>query len=409
MLIDSFSHVKKNSCTFICYNEFTHFTGYTYAGYIKMFSRYNCSLIWRDSIMDLPEKAFVFWDKLHKIQVIQKDLYKKSIARKALSYASITRSIYRDRKLAELLNHTHFLFVFKDNSIYDASIIRLFKKRKNTIVIHIDEGISLYLNRKSPVKLLLRVATHFMGIPKECLLNQGESNRVNFIICRHPDLMNGRNIYNKLILLQSNIYRIAKTHDYMKSIHSLSIPHKIDIDVLYIGQPLSEDGFLNLESETSVLSQIIVMLGSNLMIGIKLHPREKKGKYNRLLECHTNLMLLDESIQNLPAEIIFSFFDNPVIATPFSSVASNINAFFPDSRLFIFYHLFNLQPRVKSELDIVYKKLSLPVVTEENIETEMAILTNEIAASNKKVEAEKIPQEFRIPEIDTIMGIRDGI
>ena len=220
------------------------------------------------------------------------------------------------------------LFVFNDNEPITNRIIRELSKYDNNKIIIIEEGIGIYektncekLNFKQKIRL---VFTWILGSPMQYKA-VGESDFISYAVVGDVELYNKLDKAQKQIVIKQNKIAIYSQADQFLNRIGMSCNIYMDYPVIYIGQPISEYGEM-LDCEEEYISKLINIFGKIL---IKPHPRDLKGKYDKLIKNHKDCKVMSHELSPLPFESLIGALNVEVVISINSSVGVNIAKTFP--------------------------------------------------------------------------------
>lgn len=207
-------------------------------------------------------------------------------------------------------NKSYNLILFTEKELFNQIILSSFEKKNNIKKISVDEGIGHYRIAHSIKEKIINILYNFFSIlflnfKFNYVVSLGTDSRFDVIYLRFPNLLDLEN--NKKI---KRI--IVPTSSY--------ISHNNN-NILILTSPLSEDNFISIGEEKSIIHNIFNILQSNgYKIDVKPHPRELDGKYNNelriihLLDKEKPFESLDIShykfILNFGSSIVLSLYEN---------------------------------------------------------------------------------------------------
>ena len=345
---------KKKHSIFSCFNLYTLCISYAYSEYLYNHFGFHSTILWRDTVLKLPHSILENYEgdiKTIPVSPITNDHNTNKFSK--------LRHLKKEKKLRKhfLLKYfsintgTDILFVFKDNSMYDIEIIRFYRKFSKGKIVLIEEGNGIYESSRGFETFHNKIKRFILDLPKETSKAQGQSKLWDFVICKYPELFNKTN-NRDIVLQQSKIFDSKYLTKFFKLFPINQTANK-NFDIIYFSQPLSEDGHISKEQEIQGLNTIFNNIPLELHVGIKLHPREERNKFDTLVKKFPNIELLDQIFQDLPGEMLY-FFSKPILLTPFSSVATNILFQDPGSVVIILYKYFPLLEKTQSEIEKVF-------------------------------------------------------
>lgn len=215
------------------------------------------------------------------------------------SYGRLTKSPWTARRrlgklkrsVEDLLRGVTTLIYFNDAEPVVQFLLNVVGKNKRCVML--EEGVGLYNplhHKKKFVKILF--GRLMFGCWYRCIDRIGEYNKTTHIVCRKPK--------------QLNAIQNAKTviaYDY-KCVQDFTLTNRIGIEekVIFIGQPLVEDGICSKEEYDKCIRQVVSMAYEReISLLIKPHPRENKEKYAQYMQAGKISVFEDRS---LPAELM---------------------------------------------------------------------------------------------------------
>lgn len=298
------------------------------------------------------------------------------------------------------------LFVFNDNEPITNKIIRMIKKSKTNKVIIIEEGIGMYektvcqkLNVKQRCRLFF---TTVLGSPMQYKA-VGESKYISYAIVGDADLYRGLDkAKNQIVLEQSKKYIYSQASNFLR-ILGLSCEEYKDFYVIYIGQPMNENGLMTFEEE-DYINKLIRFFDRIL---IKPHPRDYEGKYDRFCKGNNSCRVMDATLSILPFESIIASLDVKIVISMTSSAGVNIARTFPNIRSVFTYDMIeankcfelidNGYTEMNRELFVSpYNNILIPKSLNE-LRVLLSDTNNDISTSNV------LETEFQLPEIRIVM------
>lgn len=345
-------NIKKN-IVFSCYNLYTFYVSFAYSEYLKEFFQLNSTLIWRNTISQLPDNLLVNWNGtveiLPSFTINDNRWRKNSVVRKTWHENKCINKFLN--KFSATNDKIDFVFIFKDNCFYDIKIVKFFKFKSKAKIVLIEEGNGIYTSSCKKILLGNEIKRLILGLPKETLYGQGQSNLWDYVICKYPELFNKTN-NRDIVLQQSKIFDSKYLTKFLKSFQINQTVNK-NFDCIYFSQPLSESGLITNNQEIQAINTILASLPTNKKIGIKLHQRENCNKFDEVIKKFPNVEILDQILQSLPGEMIYFYF-KPILLTPFSSVATNILFQDPNATIILLYKYFSLPGKTNIEVEKLF-------------------------------------------------------
>lgn len=230
------------------------------------------------------------------------------------------------------------LFIFNDNEPITNKIMRMAKKSKTNKVTIIEEGIGMYektacqkLNLKQRGRLFF---TALLGSPMQYKA-VGESKYISYAIVGDVALYRKLDkARNQIVLEQSKKYIFSQASNLLKMLR-LSCEEYRDFPVIYIGQPMNENGLMTLE-ENDYINNLIHFFGRIL---IKPHPRDYEGKYDKFSRENNSCRVMDSAMSILPFESIIAELDVKIVISMTSSAGVNIARTFPNIQCVFTYDM----------------------------------------------------------------------
>ena len=233
------------------------------------------------------------------------------------------------RRVRSFLNKTKYkeLIVFKDNDYLNQTLID-WTSNKGIKITLIEEGLGLYKIPNGGIKIKRQPALKrfLLSYPKYLYEVQGINPKVNRIIATRPNALQKEKLSNKEIAQSSfedlSLDKIKEIYDYFEQNEGVNdqfkYHDKTKINILYIGQPLSEFKTLLEDEEKESLDNIFNTLieNNNVNVIIKPHPSEKIEKYKDYLKSKSVQIF---EAQHIPAELIPSKVNIEFVLTGYSS------------------------------------------------------------------------------------------
>ena len=363
--------------TFYCFNYYSLYVSYVYTIELKKKYFIECNLIWRNNIFELPEGAHKIWDTIIELNFKKyKKNYSIKIINKLINYFVLNIFTYKIATY-NALKKTNFnyknmsLLVFKDDNIYDIIMIDYMKKHGCKNVVLIEEGLRLYLHEKNEVSnykgYIIKLIYSLTKVSKNIFSSQGENKKTDVILCKEPEKLPNYKKKDKKIAKQSNLFSKKYAISFLNDIFNYKFINK-KIDIIYITQPLSEDGLTSKDNEINAMETILDKIDSSFKVGIKLHPRENRKKYQEIIKKYKNVSLIDNELQKLPAELMFFIYNQPKIITPFSSVVTNLKKADNNADIALIYKLYNFNEDYENELDNILSDFKEDIITKNTSE-----------------------------------------
>lgn len=346
---------KKKEIVFSCFNLYTLYISFVYSEYLREYFGFHSTIIWRGTILKLPPNLHASWN----VTIASIPIFSKMngyVPSKVATFINIHTNKGNVKKILyahfEVVKNAGLLVVFKDNNYLDIEVIRFFKKYSEAKIVLVEEGNGLYASSCGQIPVRTKLIKLVLGLPKETSYAQGQSNLWDYVICKYPDLFS-KTKKREAILQQSNVFCKKYMVSFLKLFsNNQTINH--DCDCIYFSQPLSEDGLVSKEQEMQGMSTIFDNIPLELHVGIKLHQREKRNKFDELVKKFPNIEILDPIFQDLPGEIMYNY-SKPILLTPFSSVATNIMFQDLDAVVILLYKYFPLPEKTLSEIEKVFR------------------------------------------------------
>lgn len=261
------------------------------------------------------------------------------------------------------------LMVFKDNDLLNCKVIDTAFKMGTKITL-LQEGLGLYTSPSFSLKSKLKtMILELMGYPKIFNGSQGLHPYVTSIAATNikelPSVkrVNKREVEipimapPKYILenfIKANKYELIK-----------NIKDDQSRNLLFLGQPLSELGFITSSEEKTFLENIYnIMKNLGYRVIIKPHPSENLDKYKLGGE------KLDIIRSNIPAELLPIYMNVAAVITPFSSAAENISLWYGLPVLYLRYLIIN------NESKMTYKRIGQYIYTYQEFESALNEYSN---------------------------------
>ena len=203
------------------------------------------------------------------------------------------------------------VFVFND---VDPIVQFLLSNLKTREVVLFEEGIGLYRDTKKRHRYVFSLLGKlFFGKNFENIKRIGESSFVDEIQCFHPHRLS-------ITQKQKKVKKIDKI-SFQELAFSLGIK-QINVKNIFVGQPLVEDGVITLNEYLDLIANLSHKIKEkNEELVIKLHPRERTGKFdNNVLD---NCLILDDF--QTPIELLVNPSINPNIFTIYSSAVLSMS------------------------------------------------------------------------------------
>lgn len=218
------------------------------------------------------------------------------------------------------------LFVFNDNEPITNKLMRMVKRNKTNKVTIIEEGIGMYektslsngkLSRKQKLRLGI---TWLLGSPMQ-FKALGENELIDNAIVGDKELFKTLEKSRGKIVVTQNKTALLKDADGF--LVKAGIKSVIDYksDVLYLGQPFAENGELA-EGEIDYIETLASGVEHFL---IKPHPRDKVGKYKKIVENNSNISVVADDLCTIPLECLIGALKVTVLITLVSSAGVNIS------------------------------------------------------------------------------------
>lgn len=217
------------------------------------------------------------------------------------------------RKISSEFGRKYDLYTFLDNNLLNQILINWSNKNNCGKIILLEDGIGLYrkLRKNSVVKKCGILSSIKLALLKLIDVNysniyQGENYKVDIIYCSRPDLLQNSKC--------RSINEIVKERKFKLNVDKESFQY------LIITQPLSEDNEISVNMEKDFYIDLINRIEPNMTIGVKLHPRESRYKYEYLKQFN-NVKILDKS--DIPFEMLAEYIEMKNILTISSSSVLN--------------------------------------------------------------------------------------
>ena len=235
------------------------------------------------------------------------------------------RAFFQSRKkIKEYLrnNSPRTIFIFSDNHELTAYFAQYRKSHPETDVVLVEEGTTVYFApdriRTSRWKGICR---YILGIPNPWGYNIGWSPQINKLLLSDPDKAHPKYLKDRLcVKWPEGPFPESAINDFISLMGGIKgIPAAEEVDIIYIGTPLSESGIVTLEEELNLVDSFVTRTDSETT-WIKPHPFDTPGKYVFCDGART----FDKELNNVPAEILFHLLrPRLVMASYFSSAVLN--------------------------------------------------------------------------------------
>lgn len=244
------------------------------------------------------------------------------------------------------------IYGFNDVNPVDQWILKNIPYRKEAIII--EEGIGIYRDTVKRQKKLFNIFGKVVfGRSYEEIDRIGESSVVSRLYCTDASkLSKKQNKKNISVLQRAN---------YSKLIDSLGI-HQIEGTFWFIGQPLVEDGVMNLEEYIDGILRLQSLAkanGTNLVV--KPHPRESVDKYR--VDQLKQINLIEE--YDIPIELLVNT-DNKVYAYTYYSSAILSLAKLENCEAFCLYKLYQEKINLPVDIDKLMEDAGVQFITSFN-------------------------------------------
>lgn len=320
---------------FICYNYLTLYKAlYT----IKHNYKDNETIIiFRETVSPIP-KNLKTYTKVYNIN--KSKMFSNKIIDKL---RIIKKTVEIIKKETVNIDNIDFI-VFKDNELIESTLIEKVKKLdiKSKKILLIEEGLGIYekeaKQEKRNLKILLKNKVlnffdyHIYDKP------QGYNPLVDEIICSDDKLLKKiKGELNLNIFKHSNMFSQEEVMFFVVNIlgYELSIFEKYkNYEVVFLSQPLKEIGITDRENK-----RIFSVLSLKPCL-IKRHPRESDELY---VSSNKNIVELDNKLNEIPFECLYTMFNSPIVITYFSSSYKNILMNHSNAKVISLYKLLNNQ------------------------------------------------------------------
>jgi len=290
---------------FACYNYFTLYIAFVYTTMLQK-EGHNCILIYQEHITPIPAATETVWDQVFLVNsIVSKDirlkLFRQFLKHKEIKRAHEIEYAYNYKKLLTKIireNENSTLYCFKDNNCMDATLIELYKQRtkgKGSVIL-IEEGMAIYATGSEPSVFysnpFIRLARCIVGISTFAIkpkYPQGYHPDIDKIICNAPNCLDHYKKAHYLCMKLPDFMFVNENirgfiHGFLGyTIEEISIFN--DCSYLYITQPLDKDSDVSTSNECDkILIETAKSIGPEIKMLIKLHPREKKDRYDHIIE-----------------------------------------------------------------------------------------------------------------------------
>lgn len=332
--------------TFLCHNYYSLFLSFIYSRNIRSNMKdVKINLITSSYLQANMQDLNNFWDcvYIHRyIKFAGKNIFQRL---KTLIHFYIEKCrIHSKLKF----NDTEFLFTFKDTGLINREIIRLLNQKFGSKIILIEEGFALYSdmeNKKKAIHFLSSTIGSLLLLPPPHHNTQGLNNNVHTILLKKEHLLPERKKRGKQLVVQSEkLFSSCDAFSYIQTFYGTEVNQALklfsNIDILFIGQPVSDQGKVSSELEQNVLQSLFKCLGDYKIL-IKPHHLENRTKYDSALKMCPQASMIDLRLMNIPVEVLYCLLNTPIVITPWSSASINIRMINPDVFTFYLFELYH--------------------------------------------------------------------
>ncbi|WP_282787926.1 polysialyltransferase family glycosyltransferase [Flavobacterium croceum] len=242
-------------------------------------------------------------------------------------------------------NRPNVVVVFADNNELCATFIKYGKKYNQSKNILVEEGVAVYYSPyrvnapfyKKSIRTILNISN-----PNGYTI--GWSKDVDCVVLSNKNKAHPQYIKNKEVIEWPKTQYPAFANNFFMD--NNDIDTTLENAILYLGQPLVEEGIVDINEEFEFLE----FLNNNFQkIYIKPHPFESIEKYKSF----TNISIVPKKWTSIPAEVLFSII-KPSLIISYSSSA-NVNFSKRYNKKSIFFIPKSMPPEYINDLEINFK------------------------------------------------------
>lgn len=237
--------------------------------------------------------------------------------------------------------NTQELFIYKDNSLIEATIIEYIQRKKTSCSVNlIEEGLGLYQKNRYHVEnklknLAKKTLSFYYGLSSYPFSRQpqGKHTGVDKIYCHYPEKIIKKSCF--LIKLKDD-FCINSVQDVCQTMYPGFVEKmkQIHPQFVFLTQPLTSLIGVNSKSYQNKIQEIFSCIDEKETILIKKHPMDREDYHGVLRK---NVIVLDEYLNNIPFQLMYPVLGYPSTLSFYSSVSIYLN----HNSDFILYKLLN--------------------------------------------------------------------
>ena len=393
----------KKQVIFIAFTPYHLFNAIMYALTLKNKTSIKTTLIWQEyaeynANLELFDVAF---DRVLKLpSVIRgKQSRSKRFGRRLLTGSGLL-SFTKIGRYIKKNNSNSIVMCFSDQDPTTYRILKMMKKGNNNYVYLVEEGSAIYNTtnlsdyKKADYRYYLMKLYSFLGVKNGPYI--GYSDLYDAWIVKHPELLPENKKGKHEVICQVPFFEKTELFNPLTELNT-QIKKSLDClsnqkYYLWISGPLTDCG-IEPQKEIELLERISSIIPSTGKIIIKLHPRENRGKYEKLISKNEKIELLElGDLSWIPIEYIMHLIKPICVITVMSSAARSLF----DNGLkcwFVYcYKMFNLRNVDISTLDLDSSfDLAIHIFDSKEIETleyRDKIIEDENIASEEEVNSD---------------------
>lgn len=264
-----------------------------------------------------PCRASGIWRNVQYAEKNGGSLWSSSFSARIRRLGTFLRSRARIRRYLDAQS-PQTICIFSDNHELTACFAEHRKRRPQTAVVLVEEGVTVHLPPdRDQAPFWKGVCRKALGISNPWGYSIGWSPQVNRLLLSdpkktHPKYLNGRPCES----WPRGPYPDAAVRDFISLAGAEEVlPDAAEVDLVYLGTPMSEEGVVTLAEEQRLVTAL-VSFGTTW---IKPHPFDTPDKYDFCKSAR----IFPKSLNSVPAEILFHLLRPRVVISYFSSAAFN--------------------------------------------------------------------------------------